>query len=182
MKSKAVENRSELAAGRAHPVFPLVGCWPGLEGQIPPPPPVSSFSSSTVSFVMLTKGAVIPTWKFIDKYSVHWCNWHNTQTAPGCPASPPFTLQRFKWLWAELPETVVHSWHWKFPWSQLACRKRLSLFPPRKIMYFPATVQMPQMRQMRDLFWPTNERTFPFSARDLRFCCNKRKICMSRET
>lgn len=49
---------------------------------------------------------------------------------PGCPTFP-FTLQHFKLLQAELPETVVNSWHWEFPWSQLA-RKKGFLFPPWK--------------------------------------------------
>lgn len=47
---------------------------------------------------------------------------------PGCPTFP-FTLQHFKLLQAELPETVVNSWHWEFPWSQLACKKGC-LSPP----------------------------------------------------
>lgn len=78
---------------------------------------------------------------------------------PGCPTFP-FTLQHFKLLQAELPETVVNSWHWEFPWSLLACKKGC-LFPSLKIMYFPGTVQIPQMRQMKDLFWPTSEKTEP---------------------
>lgn len=97
------------------------------------------------------------------KYSARWCNWHRTQTEPlplKCPTSF-FTLQHFKWLQTELPETVVNSWHLKFPWSQLACKKKAVSFFPLKIMYFPGTVQMPQIRQMRDLFWPTNEKTSP---------------------
>lgn len=47
---------------------------------------------------------------------------------PGCPTSSPFTLEHFKWLQAELPETAVDSWHWKFPWSQLACKKGCLFF------------------------------------------------------
>ena len=104
---------------------------------------------------------------------------------PGCPVSPPFTLQHFRWLQAELPETVVNSWHWKFPWSQLACKKKKKkacFFFPLKIMFFPSTVQMPQMRQMRDLFWPTNEKTSLISATALRFSSNKHKMFVSQET
>lgn len=110
-----------------------------------------------------------------------WCNWHKTQTAPWVPDFSSPTLQHFKWLQAELPETVVNSWHRTFPWSQLACQKRLS-FSPRKVMYFAGTGQMPQERQMRDLFWPTNETAFPFSARALRFSYNKHKMFVSKET
>lgn len=79
-----------------------------------------------------------------------------------CPTSSLFTLQRFKWLQTELPETVVNSWHSKFPWSQLAYKKDFPFFP-LKIMSSPGTVQMPQIRQIRDLFWPTNEKTSPSS-------------------
>ena len=77
-------------------------------------PPVFSFRSTTVGFVILTKATITPTSKCIYKCSVCRCNWHKTQTAPGRPASP-FTLQHFKLLQAELPETVVTSWHWEFP-------------------------------------------------------------------
>lgn len=77
---------------------------------------------------------------------------------PGCPTFP-FTLQHLKLLQAELPETVVNSWHWEFPWSQLACKK--GCLSPQKIMYFLGTVQIPQITQMKDLFWTTSEKTVP---------------------
>lgn len=146
-----------LCAVLTHTVLPPCLRLTGFRGS--DFPLVFSLSSTTVGFVILTKATIIPTSKCIYKYSVCWCNWHKTQTALGCPASP-FTLQHFKLLQAELPETVVNSWHWEFPWSQLACKKGC-LFFPLKIVYFLGTVQMPQMKQMKDLFWPTCERLSP---------------------
>lgn len=52
---------------------------------------------------------------------------------PGCPTCP-FTLQHFKLLQAELPETVVNSWHWEFPWSQLACKKGCLFTPENNVL------------------------------------------------
>lgn len=158
-----------------HTVFPFVGGLLGLEGQI----------SLQCSLLGAPQWALW-FWQRLQFYPLRnaftnippcWCNWHKTQTAPRVPNFFSFTLQHCRWLQAELPETVVNSWHWKFPWSQLACKKGC-LFFPLKIMYFPGTVQMPQMRQMRDLFWPIYEKTFPFSARALRVSYNVHKMCL----
>lgn len=149
-------------------VFPFVWGWLGVEGRIFPP--VFSFSSSTESFVILTKATIISTSKCIYKYSLRWSNWHETQTAlwvPGFSSFHPSTFQMTtgritrnssKFLALEVP---------MIPAGMQKKKKKGCFFFPLKIMYFPGTVQMPQMRQMRGLFWPTNEKTSPFSARAL---------------
>lgn len=126
---------------------------------------VFSCSSTAVSFVILTNGTIISTLKCVTNIlhaGATGIKYGKPPPPQKCPTSSLFTLQRFKWLQTELPETVVNSWHSKFPWSQLAYKKDFPFFP-LKIMSSPGTVQMPQIRQIRDLFWPTNEKTSPSS-------------------
>lgn len=130
--------------------------------------PVFSFSSTPVSFVILTKGTIIPTLKCIYKYSVCWCNWHKTQTAPRVPNFFSFHTWTFQMTTSRITRNSSKFLALDVPMIPAGMQKRLSLFFALKIMYFPGTLPMPQMGQMRDLFWPTHEKTFPFSARALR--------------
>lgn len=111
-----------------HTAFPFVWRGLGLQGQI--------FSQCSLS------GApqwALRFWQRVQLYPLRnaftdilcaGATGIKHRQSPGCPTSPPFTLQRCRWLRAELPETVVNSWHWKFPWSQLACEKGCLFFSP----------------------------------------------------
>lgn len=140
-----------------HTVSPLVWGWLSLEGQISPA--VFSLSSTTVGFVILTKGTIIPTSKGIYKYSVCWCNWHKTQTAPWV-SNFSFHTSTFQITTSRITRNSSKFLALGVPMIPAGMQKRL-FFPPLKIMYFPGTVQIPQMRQMKDLFWSTSEKTEP---------------------
>lgn len=160
-------------------VFPFGWGWLGLEGQISSQCSLSGAPQGALWFWQ--RAQLYPLWNAFTNILCSGTTGIKHRQPPGGPTSSPFTLQHGRWLQAELPETVVNSWHWKFPWSQLACKKGCLFFFPLKIMYFPGTVQMPQMRQMRDLFWPTYEKTFPFSARALRFSYTGHERSVSKE-
>lgn len=121
---------------------------------------VFSLSGTTGSFVILTKSAIVCISKCIANILCPGATGRKhgrhpiLHPLPEGPTSSVFNFEHFRWLGAEWPETVVNSWHLRFPWSQLACEK--DSFFPLEIMYFPGAVQM---RQMRDLFWPPSEKT-----------------------
>ena len=154
--------------------------WLGVEGRIFPP--VFSFSSSTESFVILTKATIISTSKCIYKYSLRWSNWPETQTALRVPGFSSFHPSTFQLTTGRITRNSSKFLALEVPMIPAGMQKKGCFFFPLKIMYFPGTVQMPQMRQMRDLFWPTNEKTSPFWARALRFSSNKHKVFVSKET
>lgn len=121
-------------------------------------PAAFSLSSTTVGFVIRTKGTIIPTSKCIYKYSVCWCNWHKTQTAPWVP-NFSFYTSTFQITTSRITRNSSKFLALGVPMIPAGTQKRLS-FSPLKIMYFPGTIQMPQMRQVKDLFWPTFEKPF----------------------
>lgn len=47
------------------------------------------------------------------------------------------------------------------PMIPAGMQKKAVSFLPLKVIYFPGTVQMPQSRKARDLFWPTNDTLSP---------------------
>lgn len=112
----------------SHTVFPFVWGWLGVGGQIFLP--AFSFRSTTVSSVIWPRVRLYPLRNAFTNILRAGATGIKHRQSPGCPASPPFTLQRFRGLPEELPERVGNSWHWKFPWSQPACRKGCLFFSP----------------------------------------------------
>lgn len=90
--------------------------------------PVFSFSSTPVSFVILTKGTIIPTLKCIYKYSVCWCNWHKTQTAPRVPNFFSFHTWTFQMTTSRITRNSSRFLALEVPMIPAGMQKRLSLF------------------------------------------------------
>lgn len=100
----------------------------------------------------LTKGTIIPTSKRVYKYSACWCNWHKTQTVSGVPSFPSFYTSTFQRTTSRITRKSRKFLALEVPMIPAGMQKRLSLFFPLKIMYFPGTVQTARPRHMRDLF------------------------------
>lgn len=95
-------------------------------------------------------------------------NFFSFHTSPFQITTSRITRNSRKFLALDVP--MIPSWH----------AKKTLIFP-LKIMYFPGTVQGPPMRRMKDLFWPTYEKTFPLSTRAPRLSYNIPKISVSKE-
>lgn len=162
-----MENSEKVACKDPHSLFSCLRL--SLEGQISPT--VFSLNSTTVGFVILTKGTIMPTSKGIYKYSVCWCNWHKTQTAPWV-SNFSFHTSTFQITTSRITRNSSKFLALGVLMIPAGMQKRLSFFP-LKIMYFLGTVQILQMRQMKDLFWTTSEKkTCPLSDRAPGFSYN----------
>lgn len=146
--------RNKLAVCCAHPRG-LPSCFTSTGFRGSAFPAAFAFSSATLSFVTRTMGTITSALKCIYKYSLRWCNWHKTQTAQLLSHVNISNYCKENYRKQEYIPGVGRShdpgWH----------AKKAVFFSPLKIMYFPGTVQMSQMRQIRDLFWPTYEKTPP---------------------
>lgn len=107
-------------------VFPFGWGWLGLEGQISSQCSLSGAPQGALWFWQRVQ--LYPLWNAFTNILCSGTTGIKHRQPPGGPTSSPFTLQHGRWLQAELPETVVNSWHWKFPWSQLACKKGCLFF------------------------------------------------------
>lgn len=138
-------------AVHTHTVSPFVWCWLGLEGQI--------FSPCSLS------GApqwASPLWQRVQLYPL-WNAFTNILCASATGIkhrqSPPVpNFSSFHTSMLQMTTRRITRNSSKFlalgvPMIPVGMQKRPSLFFPLKIMYFPGTVQTPQRRHMRNLFW-----------------------------
>lgn len=161
-----------------HTVFPFVWGWLALEGQIFPQCSLSGAPQWALWF-----------WQRVQLYPLRsaFTNILCTGATGIKHRQPPrvpnfsFHTSTFQMTTSRITRNSSKFLALEVPMIPAGMQKRLSLFFPLKIMYFPGTVQMSQMRQMRDLFWPTHEKTFSFSARALRFSYNVHKMSVSKE-
>lgn len=161
-----------------HTVFPSAWGWLSLEGQMLPPPRSLSAAPQWALWSG-QRGQLFPLRKGIYKYSVCWCNWHKTQTAPWV-SNFSFHTSTFEMTTSRITRNSSKFLALGVPMIPAGMQKRLSFPPENNVLprHCPNTSNEANERFVLNNLW----KDCPLSDRAPGFSYNIYKMSVSKET